>query len=290
VTHNGSTEELATALAEGEIQAYFHPTVDLRNARVVGVEALARWEHPERGVLAPVEFLGLAEAGGQMRPLTERMIELAIRTAGDWWSSGLGLQLSVNLPTKVFTDPDWKLHKFVDRALAESGLPAEALQFEVTEDALMADPDAALETLGHLRRSGAKISVDDFGTGLFSLSRLISLPIDELKVDRSFVSNLIASDEDKTVVRTSVHLAHQMSRRVVAEGVENDETWRQLRIMGCDSAQGFMISQPMPARAVPAWLAAWNQRARELRAAPSIFRRERATVEPPAAPPAEAPA
>jgi EAL domain-containing protein (putative c-di-GMP-specific phosphodiesterase class I) len=289
VSNNGTTEELARALGEGEIQAFYQPTVDLRNARVIGVEALVRWAHPERGIVGPKDFLGLAEASGQMRPLTERIIEVATRTAGDWWHSGFGLQLSVNLPNSLFAQPDWKLHEFVSRTMAESALPQGALQFEVTEAAVMTDPELALRTLTDLSKAGATISVDDFGTGLFSLTNLMSLPIDELKVDTSFVLGLPGSETGKTIVRSTIHLAHQMGMRVVAEGVETEEAWRLLRSMGCERAQGFLIAEPLPAREIPAWLAAWNQRARELRATSRTIRIGK-SGEAPTGQPAEAPA
>jgi EAL domain-containing protein (putative c-di-GMP-specific phosphodiesterase class I) len=257
--------ELRTAIERGEIQPYFQPTVDLRSGRVTGTEALARWIHPQRGPIAPDEFLALAEARGEMRALTERVIEFSTTVAGDWWRSGLGLQLSVNLPASAIADSDWDLGAFVAEALSRTGLPSEALQFEVTENALMADAEAAASTLGRLSGVGTRIAIDDFGTGLSAVSRLISLPIDEIKVDRSFIGLLTESDDYRTVVRSSIYMAHQMGLGVVAEGVETEDAWRQLRSMGCERAQGFLISEPLPAREVPAWLASWNQRARELR-------------------------
>jgi diguanylate cyclase (GGDEF)-like protein len=270
-------DDLARALEEDEIVAHFQPKVDLRTARVIGVEALVRWDHPERGLVSPAELLPLAEAGGHMRALTERVIEFSTRAAGDWWHSGLGLQLSVNLAPSTFSETDWMLDEFVAKALARTGLPGKALQFEVTEDALMTDPDVAAQTLKRLSKLGATISIDDFGTGHSSLGRLKSLPIDELKIDRSFVEDLTA-EEDKTIVRSTIHLAHQMGLQVVAEGVETEQAWRQLRNMGCERAQGFLIAKPLPAREVPAWLASWNQRARELRSTKRVQRRSTAAA------------
>jgi len=257
--------ELRRGLERGEIQAYFQPTVDLRSGRVTGAEALARWVHPDRGLIAPGEFLALAEAKGEMRALTERVIEFSATAAGDWWRSGLGLQLSVNLSASAILEEDWQLDEFVADTLSRTGLPAHALRFEVSEHALMADPELAASALGRLSALGTTISVDDFGTGLSSVSRLISLPIDEIKVDRSFILDLTESDDDRTVVRSTIYIAHQMGVGVVAEGVETEDAWRQLRSMGCERAQGFLIAEPLPARDVPAWLASWNQRARELR-------------------------
>ncbi len=278
VTHIQRLDQLGRALDGNEIQAHFQPIVDLRSARVIGVEALVRWVHPERGVVSPAEFLDLAEAGGHMRALTEGVIEFSTRAAGDWWHSGLGLRLSVNLSPSTFSEPDWKLAEFVAAALARTGLPAKALQFEVTEDALMANPEVAAETLKRLSELGATISIDDFGTGHSSLGRLKSLPIDELKIDRSFIFDLNENEEDRTIVRSAIHLAHQMGLQVVAEGVETEDSWRQLRSMGCERAQGFLIAQPLPAREVPAWLATWNQRARELRSTRRVRSRSAAAA------------
>jgi EAL domain-containing protein (putative c-di-GMP-specific phosphodiesterase class I) len=259
-------DELAAGLQRDEIQAYFLPKVDLRSARVTGVEALARWFHPERGVLPPGDFLDLAESGGLMDELTERVIELATRAAGDWWRSGLRLEVSVNLPAAALAAPDPRLVTAARTALADSGLPAAALRFEVTEDAVMtaADPSAALESLTDL---GASISVDDFGTGHTSLDRLKSLGADEVKIDRSFIRALSRGGR-KGVVRSTVHLVRQMGLKIVAEGVENEETWRQLRGMGCDSAQGYLIGAPMPAREFLAWIASWDARGRKLNTFP----------------------
>jgi EAL domain-containing protein (putative c-di-GMP-specific phosphodiesterase class I) len=255
-------DELASALRGDEIQTYFLPKVDMRTARVTGVEALVRWFHPQRGVLPPSDFLDLAEVGGLMGALTERVIELATRAAGDWWRSGLQPEVSINLPAEALAAPDPRFAEIVRAALADSGLPAKALRFEVTEDAVMtaAGPSAALEPLTRL---GASISVDDFGTGHTSLDRLERLTADEVKIDRSFIRALSRGGE-KGVVRSTVHLVRQLGLRIVAEGVETEDTWRQLRGMGCDAAQGFLIGAPMPAREFLAWIASWDARGREL--------------------------
>ncbi|HET9120556.1 MAG TPA: EAL domain-containing protein [Solirubrobacterales bacterium] len=259
-------DELAAALRGQQIQAYFLPKVDLRSARVIGVEALARWLHLERGVLLPADFLGLAEAGELMPALTQRVTRLAIRAAADWWRSGLELEVTVNLPPDALTDPDPGLAKTVANALAATELPARALRFDVTEAALMraSDPATALEELTGL---GASISIDDFGTGHTSLGRLESLGIDELKIDRSLIRAL-ARGGDRALVRSTVHLARRLGLRVVAKGVDSDDAWRQLRGIGCDAAQGFLIGAPMPAREFLAWIASWDARARRLNTVP----------------------
>jgi EAL domain-containing protein (putative c-di-GMP-specific phosphodiesterase class I) len=252
--------DLAEALSADRIEVHFLPTVDLRSTRVVGVEALVRWDHPDRGLLRPGAFLQQA-AADDLRPLTERVLQLSAQAAGDWWRSGLKLQLSVNLPVAAFLATDWKLHELTARTIEENRLPADALTFEITEDAAMLE--GASETLAKLSRIGVGISIDDFGVGQFSISRLARLPLVELKIDRSFVAAL-GDEDDRRTVRSTIHLAHQLGLQVVAEGVETDEAWRTLRSMGCERAQGFLIAEPLPAREVPAWLASWNQRAREL--------------------------
>jgi EAL domain-containing protein (putative c-di-GMP-specific phosphodiesterase class I) len=270
--------DVVSALERGEIEPRFQPKVDLRSARVIGVEALARWDSPNLGLIAAAEFLPRVESEGKMRLLTERIIESSVRAAGDWWRSGLGLQLSVNLSSGTFSEPAWRLDDFVADALARAGLPGKALQFEITEDALVTEADATATALRQLSALGATISIDDFGTGHFSFRQLMSLPIEELKIDRSVILG-VENDEERAIVRSTIHLAHQMGLQVVGEGVETEEAWRQLRSMGCERAQGFLISKPLPARQVPAWLATWNQRARQLSSIKRVQRRTKAAVD-----------
>lgn len=264
------------ALDQDEIDVHFQPKVDLRSGRVIGVEALARWSHPNLGLLTAETFIDQVEAGGQMHELTERVIELATRAAGDWWHSGLQLQLSVNLGADLSAG-ERNLDGIVSDALSAARLPGEALQFEVTENCLISDPARAAEALERLTRLGATITLDDFGTGHFSLRQLVRLPLEELKIDRGLIIGL-DDEENKTIVRAIIHLAHQVGLPVVAEGVETRDTWQQLRSMGCERAQGFLIGKPLPAREVPAWLAAWNQRARELSATKRRRRRTKIGV------------
>jgi EAL domain-containing protein (putative c-di-GMP-specific phosphodiesterase class I) len=266
-TQNGAAGrhdlDIAGALERDEIDVHFQPKVDLRSARVLGVEALARWSHPGMGLLSAAGFIDAVRPGSQMRALTERVIEISTRAAGDWWRSGLHLQLSVNLPAEDLSAPDWALDTFVSSSLSAAGLPGEAIQFEVTEEALLRNSDLAGGTLERLTALGGALSIDDFGTGHFSLRQLIDLPIEELKIDRVLIAGL-EDEKDKMIARAIIHLAHQIGLPVVAEGVENRDTWQQLRSMGCERAQGFLIAKPLPSREVPAWLAAWNHRAREL--------------------------
>jgi diguanylate cyclase len=266
-----------SALDHGAIQPYYLPKVDMRAGRVIGVEALARWEAPGSDPIAAADFLDRIEAGGQMRTLTERMISSSIRAAGDWWRSGLGLQLSVNLSSSIFSPPDWGLPRMVADELAQAGLPGTALQVEVTEDTLVGDADRVTAALKRLATLGATVSIDDFGTGHFSFNQLMNLPIEELKIDRSLIRGL-NDGENRTIVRSTIHLAHQIGLQVVAEGVETEEAWRELRRMGCERAQGYLIAKPLPAREVPAWLAAWNHRARELSSTKRVRRRGKGAV------------
>ncbi len=265
--------DVSGALGRGEIGAHFQPKVDLRSGRVIGVEALARWEHPSLGLLPAAKFVSSVESDEEMRSLTERMIQISTRAAGDWWRSGLSLQLSVNLPTLAISSTDWNLAGFIAGSLSTAALPGEAIRFDVTEDALLGDSQRVTERVAAFAALGGGISIDDFGTGHFSLRQLISLPIEELKIDTSLIRHLDDA-ECKTMVRAIIHLAHQVGLSVVAEGVETRDAWQQLRSMGCERAQGFLISPPVPSREVPAWLASWNQRARELSSTNRIRRRD----------------
>src|SRR3954451_25401320 len=212
-----SAPTFVDALKRGAIEPYYLPKVDLRSGRAIGVEALARWDHPSAGLMAAADFLGGFEDAGLMRQVTEHMLRSSIRAAGDWWRSGLGLQLSVNLSAGIFSEPDWSLDRLVSEALTGAGLPGEALQFEVTEDALVtADRDVS-STLARLSDLGATMAIDDFGTGHFSFRQLMELPIEEIKIDRSLISGL-DDDDSRAIVRSAVYVAHQLGIPVVAEG------------------------------------------------------------------------
>jgi EAL domain-containing protein (putative c-di-GMP-specific phosphodiesterase class I) len=244
-----------------QIEIDYVPTVDLRTVRVIGVDALVR--------------PGGTSLNGDGRALTESALELAGRAAGDWWRSGLGLQLSVRLPGDAFMSSEWNADALIKRTLAANRVPAEALRLVLTEEALM--HPAAGELLPRLHRLGTPLSVDDFGTGQFAISRLVELPVDELRIDRSFVSD--QSDADRLVVRSTIHLAHQIGLQVLAKGVETEKAWRRLRSLGCERGQGPLVSDPLPAREVPAWLASWNQRARQLSSARRVQRRKKSEPE-----------
>jgi diguanylate cyclase len=236
--------------SDRQIELGFQPKVDLRSAAAIGVAAVT----PE------------PQAAHDARSLTEGAIGRATRAAGDWWHSGLGLQLSITLPGVALTEPDWPLEELVAARLAETDLPGDALQFEIGGDVLLNAPVAAAAQIKRLRRLGASISIDRFGTGHFSLRQLQELSPDELKLEPSLIVGLNKAD-DKAIVRSVIHLAHSMGIRVVAERVDTARIWRQLRTMGCDRAQGSLIAAPLAARQIPAWLVSWSQRASRFRPA-----------------------
>jgi len=248
--------ELRTAVDDSQLRLFLQPKVTLATGQVVGAEALVRWQHPERGVLSPVGFVPFAEQTGFVRLLTRWMIDEVARTAQALSQQGLAMKLAVNLSTRDLLDPDLPL-RLAD-AIARHELAPDSLVLEITESAIMDDPDRALHTLQHLRAMGVRLSIDDFGTGYSSLSYLKSLPVQELKMDRSFVMSMAADEHDAKIVQSTVELAHSLGLSVVAEGVENRATWEMLQLLGCDEAQGHLIAKPMPAGQFAAWVAAWH--------------------------------
>jgi diguanylate cyclase (GGDEF)-like protein len=232
--------ELRTAVQSDEMVVHYQPRIDLTSDETVGVEALVRWHHPERGLLPPGEFIELAEVSGTIQPLTRLVTE---RATSDLHHLGgeAELSLNINLSGRNLHDP--LLVTWVTELLERTGFPPRSLCFELTETQLTADPAQALETLHRLRVLGVRLSVDDFGTGYSSLAYLRELPIDEVKIDPSFVADLVAGDS--TLVRSVIELGHNLGLHVVAEGVESPAALELLRELGCDSAQGFHVAMPM---------------------------------------------
>jgi diguanylate cyclase (GGDEF)-like protein len=236
--------ELRRAIENDELLLYYQPQLDLRTGGVSGFEALLRWNHPLRGVIAPGEFLPLAEHTGLMRPLTRRVLELAARQSREWRAIGARLPVSVNLSASNLHDAD--LPRFVADLLAAEELPADAFTFEITESVIMHDASRATEVVRQLRDLGARISIDDFGTGYSSFAYLQQLAVDEIKVDMSFVMGMVDNADDATIVRTTIALGHNLRLEVVAEGVETSDALAMLREMGCDIVQGYWLSRPLP--------------------------------------------
>ena len=244
--------DLRRALQRDELVLHYQPKVDLDTGRVRGVEALVRWQHPERGLVPPAEFIPAAEGTGLILPLTVRTLEIAVDQAYRWYDSGQPVQVAVNLSPRCLLEP-----AFCDAVLEllqRRGLPAHLLRLEITESTIMADPAKALAVLTSLQQAGVSLSIDDFGTGYSSMSYLKRLPVDELKIDRSFVMDMIADSGDSVLVRSSIDLGHNLGLTVVAEGVEDQATVDALAGMGCDVLQGFHLARPMDAAAATAWL------------------------------------
>jgi diguanylate cyclase (GGDEF)-like protein len=243
--------EMRDALDAGELILHYQPKAEIATGAVRGVEALVRWAHPRRGLLAPAEFLPLAEQSGLGRSLTAFVIDLAL---AEMTESGLDLSVAVNLgPADLL---DLGLPSEVDRLLRSRRFAPEQLRLEVSEDVVMADPDRTLEVLSGLRQIGVATALDDFGAGHASLGHLKALRVDELKIDRSFVTRLPHDERDQAIVHATVELGRRLGMRVVAEGVETVETWDALASLSCDEAQGFYLGRAMPAAALAPWLGA----------------------------------
>jgi EAL domain-containing protein (putative c-di-GMP-specific phosphodiesterase class I) len=244
-------EELRTALDSDQLVVHLQPQTDLVDGRVVGAEALVRWNHPTRGLLSPAELLPAAEQAGLLRPLTDTVLELALEAATRWWP-GRHVPVSVNLSAANVNDLDLPLK--VAQALARANLPPEALTLELVEDTLMTDPERGRQVLGELRRLGIRTSIDDYGTGYSSLAYLRHLPADELKLDRSLTADVDHDPRAAAIVKHTVALAHDLGLRLVAEGVEDAATGAALAELGCDVAQGYAIARPMPVEDFLSWL------------------------------------
>ncbi|WP_243274619.1 putative bifunctional diguanylate cyclase/phosphodiesterase [Streptomyces albus subsp. chlorinus] len=252
----GLLADLRRALDAGEVELHYQPKVGF-DGTVSGLEALVRWAHPERGRVPPDEFIAIAETSGLMPRLTEYVLETALAQVALWRAAGLTVPVAVNVSPRDVHSPGFA--GAVAARLARHGVPPGALQLEITEHVLLEDPQQAADTLAGLTGHGVKMSLDDFGTGYSSLVHLRRLPVSELKIDRSFVARLAVDTEDAEIVRCTVDLAHSLGLLVVAEGVEDDETWERLRDLGCDAVQGWLVAAAMPPGETTAWL-----RAREI--------------------------
>jgi diguanylate cyclase (GGDEF)-like protein len=246
-------EELRAGLDRGELVLHYQPKVTVdADARVTGVEALVRWQHPAHGLIYPDAFLYTAESADLMGRITTVVLDLACRQSRAWHDRGLPVSVAVNLSVSDLRDPAFP--EQVAELLRRYGLPPVALELEVTESVLMTDADSALQQLGRLRDMGIRLAVDDYGTGYSSLSYLQVLPVDDLKLDRTFVSRCGADPRSAAIVHSTVQLAHSLGMQIVAEGVEDADIFERLRGYGCDLAQGYGIARPQDAEATTAWL------------------------------------
>jgi EAL domain-containing protein (putative c-di-GMP-specific phosphodiesterase class I) len=246
---------LQKALTNQELELHYQPEVDARTGRVIAVEALLRWHHPMRGLVSPAEFIPLAEQTGLIVPIGDWVLRTACAQAASWRRSKLSpVRVAVNLSARQFEDADFVAR--VEDALEESGLEPTALELEITESMVARDTAQAAKWLADLRALGVRVVVDDFGTGYSSLNYLKRLPLDTLKIDRSFVSGLGAEPHDSSIVTAVVALADALGLETLAEGVETPEHLAMLRDLGCHMAQGYYFSRPVAAEAVTALLEA----------------------------------
>ncbi len=251
--------DLRMALRNGDVQLHYQPQMNLASGAITGVEALLRWTHPQHGNIPPDQIIPLAENTGLIRQLTLHVLDSAISQCCQWRARGIDINVSVNL--SALNLQDLELCSDIIAMIRHYDLPWDALTLEITETAFMSNIDKALTILNELHAHGILISVDDYGTGFSSLAYLKRLPVTELKIDRSFIMNMETNDNDAVIVRSTIDLAHNLSLRVVAEGVEDAETLITLNVLGCDAVQGYHIGKPMPADAFEQWLGEHEKRA-----------------------------
>jgi diguanylate cyclase (GGDEF)-like protein len=253
----GLAADLRRALDANELQVYFQPKVGLRDRHLVGVECLARWNHPVHGPVAPEDFVAVAEHTGQLGRITEVVLREGLRRAREWERMGRELPISVNLSGRTLLDAQFP--SLVADLLAEYSVEPGLLTLEITEDGVVGDPDRPLTLLKRLHELGVRLSVDDFGTGYSSLSYLRRLPVQEVKVDQTFVQGMATDPGDLAIVRSIVDLSRHFGLSVVAEGVESERTLGLLEEIGCDVGQGFLFSRPLPYERLDAWYTAQTE-------------------------------
>lgn len=244
--------ELRQAIFEDQLELYYQPKVDLKVSRIIGVEALIRWNHPERGFIPPDEFIPMAEQSTLIRPLAYWVIKSAIAQHEKWYASGVNTIVAINLSMHNLHDADFILE--LERLLEETVVPNTSFEFEVTESAIMSDPEYVVKVLDKLGALNVSVAVDDFGTGYSSLSLLKKLPVHTLKIDKSFVMDMADDSDDRAIVHSIIDMSHTLGLNVIAEGVENGTVTRQLAELGCDYIQGYYISRPVPAAQVTSML------------------------------------
>lgn len=240
---------LHKAIERSEFVLYYQPQIDIRQQHIVGVEALIRWQHPERGIISPADFIPLAEESGLIKTIGEWALHTACRQHQRWREQGLPpIRIGVNLSSMQFRDQDWVV--IIENVLKEGTLAPEYLELELTEGVVMRDVEEAMKTLHYLKKLGIGLAIDDFGTGYSSLSYLKRLPIDTIKIDRAFIKDLTTNAQDASITKAIIALGHSLDLRVIAEGVETDGQFRYLEEQGCDEIQGFFFSPAVPANAI----------------------------------------
>jgi diguanylate cyclase (GGDEF)-like protein len=251
--------DLRRAIQERELVLHYQPKADLQGGDVTAVEALLRWQHPVRGLVPPGEFIPVAEQTSLVKPLSAYVIDEALRQCRAWDEEGIELSIAVNVSMRNLLDVTFPDE--VRRLLDLHHVAPSRLELEITESAVLTDPNRTRRVLERLSSMGLRLSVDDFGTGYSSLTSLKRLPLDEIKIDRSFVMNMLDDEDDAVIVRSTIDLARNLGLDVVAEGVESADVWAELGTLGCNTAQGFFLSRPVPADELAAWLRARGIRA-----------------------------
>lgn len=244
--------ELHEAITRGQLLLHYQPEVDLRDGMVIGVEALVRWQHPDKGLLGPDRFIPLAETTELYRPLTLEVLDMALAHCRMTMEADRALPVAVNLSARSLLDPG--LSCDVVRLLKYHGVCPSLLRLEITETTKLTDPHQAKNVVTCLSALGIRFALDDYGDGFACLASLKHLPVHEIKIDKSFVRQLTTDPKDQVIVSSTIDLVHDLGLQVVAEGVESEETYRMLGDLGCDVAQGFWISPPLPADRLAAWL------------------------------------
>jgi EAL domain-containing protein (putative c-di-GMP-specific phosphodiesterase class I) len=244
--------ELRRAMEQQELVLHYQPKAVLEDGSVRSVEALLRWQHPHQGLIFPDEFIPIAQETGLIRPLTLYVVDEALRQCRDWRDQGLGLSVSVNLSMRNLLDLEFPQQ--VEGLLRHWDVEAELLELEITESTMLANPARTMTVLSELHALGIRLSIDEFGTGYSSLAYLRRLPIDEIKIDRSFVMSMQEEAGDAAIVRSTIDLGRNLGLSVVAEGVETVEIWDQLRELGCNVAQGYYLSRPVPPEKLTEWV------------------------------------
>jgi EAL domain-containing protein (putative c-di-GMP-specific phosphodiesterase class I) len=244
--------ELREAIKGDALTLFYQPKIDLGTGKVSSVEALARWPHPTEGIIPPNDFIPMIEQSGLIRPFTQWLLDEALRQCKAWRERGIELAVAINLSTRNLLDP--QLADNIEALLRTHCVTAACLVLEITETTIMSRPEMSLKVLTRLHKMGVALSIDDFGTGYSSLSYLKKLPVNELKIDASFVLGIPGNDNDLIIVRSIIQLAKNMGLRVVAEGVENNAILQQLVRLDCDTAQGYYFSHPLPATVLEGWL------------------------------------
>jgi diguanylate cyclase (GGDEF)-like protein len=244
--------ELRYAIDNDQLVLHYQPKISHHTGAIMGVESLVRWMHPQKGMIAPDDFIPLAEASGLIQPLASWVLEAAFKQSVKWHDAGYAISVAVNLSTRNLLDGD--LPARVAKLLAIYKVQPEWLVFEITESAVMAEPARALETLIKINKMGIQLSLDDFGTGYSSLAYLKKLPVSEIKIDKSFIKDMELDASDTVIVRSTIALGHNLGMTVVAEGVENTQIWELLTELGCDASQGYFMSRPLSAEMLDEWL------------------------------------